>query len=161
MTEDRIEKSVVIRAPRDRVWKALTDSREFGRWFGVRFDGPFAARQTARGVIVPSEQATPEETAGHPYLGKEMVFHVERVEPPRRFSYRWEPLEGRTGAETAEGPSTLVEFTLDETPDGTRLTVIETGFSRLPAAHRKAAYDSHDGGWTIQVQRARVHIEQG
>lgn len=161
MTEDRIEKSVVIRAPRDRVWKALTDSKEFGRWFGARFEGPFAPGKSVRAVIAASELASPEETANHPYLGKPMTFHVEKVEPPHRFSYRWHPLEGATGSESTDGPSTLVEFTLDETPGGTRLTVVETGFSAIPAAHRKAAYDSHDGGWAVQVGRVRVHIEQG
>jgi uncharacterized protein YndB with AHSA1/START domain len=161
MTEDRIEKTVVVRAPRDRVWKALTDSHEFGRWFGAKFDGPFVSGRTVRGVITPSEQATPEETAGHPYLGKPMFFRVERVDPPGRFSYRWQPLEGGADLTTEEGPWTLVEFTLDETKDGTRLTVIESGFSKLPTARRQSAFDSHEGGWTIQVQRVRVHIEQG
>jgi uncharacterized protein YndB with AHSA1/START domain len=161
MSEDRIEKHVVIRASRDRVWKALTDSTEFGRWFGVRFEGPFVAGSSVRGVIVPSELASAEETAGHPYLGRPMVFQVERVEPPHRFSYRWQPLEGGKGPEAEGGPSTLVEFTLDESKDGTRLTVVESGFAQLPAAHRKATYESHDGGWTVQVDRVRVHIEQG
>jgi uncharacterized protein YndB with AHSA1/START domain len=161
MSEDRIEKHVVIRAPRDRVWKALTDSKEFGRWFGVRFEGPFAPGRSVRGVITPSELATPEETAGHPYLGKPMVFQIERLDPPHRFSYRWQPIEGRKSIEAEDGPSTLVEFTLEETKDGTQLTVVETGFSAIPATHRKAAYESHDGGWTVQVDRVRVHIEQG
>lgn len=161
MAEDRIEKSVVVRAPRDRVWKALTDSREFGRWFGAKFEEPFAPGRSARGVIAPSEVATPEDIASHPYLGKPMVFQVERMEPPQRFSYRWQPLEGRADLERVEGPSTLVEFTLEETKDGTRLTVVESGFSQIPAAHRKAVYESHEGGWTHQVQRIRVHIEQG
>jgi uncharacterized protein YndB with AHSA1/START domain len=160
MTEDHIEKKVVIRAPRDRVWKALTDSREFGRWFGATFEGPFVAGQSLRGVISPSELATPEETASHPYLGQPMTFQVERIDPPHRFSYRWQPLEGRTHPDPSLAPSTLVEFTLEETPDGTLLTVVESGFSRIPAAHRKPAYESHEGGWGIQVQRIRVHIEQ-
>jgi uncharacterized protein YndB with AHSA1/START domain len=161
MTEDRIEKSVDIRAPQDRVWKALTDSQEFGRWFGARFEGPFVPGRSVRGIIAPGEASTPEEIASHPYLGKPMVFQVERVDPPRRFSYRWQPLEGRTDLEVVDGPSTMVEFTLEETKDGTRLTVVETGFSKLPAPHRQPAYESHDGGWTVQVRRIRVHIEQG
>jgi uncharacterized protein YndB with AHSA1/START domain len=161
MSPDRIEKQIVIRATRDRVWKALTDSQEFGRWFGVRFEGPFVAGRSVRGVITPSEFATPEETAGHPYLGKPMVFQVEQIDPPHRFSYRWQPLEGRTDLEGITGPTTLVEFTLEETKDGTRLTVVESGFSGIPAAHRRPTYESHDGGWAIQVGRVRVHIEQG
>jgi uncharacterized protein YndB with AHSA1/START domain len=161
MSEDRIEKSLVIRAARDRVWKALTDSTEFGRWFGVRFEGPFVSGRSVRGVITASELASPEEIAGHPYLGRPMIFHVERMEPPHRFSYRWQPLEGGNRPALEGGPTTLVEFTLDESTDGTRLTVVETGFSQLPSAHRKATYESHDGGWTAQVDRVRVHIEQG
>lgn len=161
MDDDRIEKSVLIRAPRDRVWKALTDSREFGRWFGARFEGPFVAGRAVRGVLTPSELATAEETASHPYLGQPMVFEVDRIEPPRRFSYRWHPLEGGADPAGSAGPSTLVEFTLEEERDGTRLTVVESGFSAIPAAHRTPTYKSHEGGWSVQVQRVRVHIEQG
>jgi uncharacterized protein YndB with AHSA1/START domain len=161
MAEERIVKNVIIRAPRERVWKALTDSQEFGRWFGAQFDGPFVAGRSVRGRIAPSEVATPEEIASHPYLGKPMVFQIERIEPPHRFSYRWQPLEGRDNPETFNGPSTLVEFTLDETNEGTRLTVTESGFSSIPTARRKSAYESHEGGWSVQVQRVRVHIEQG
>jgi uncharacterized protein YndB with AHSA1/START domain len=160
MTEDRIEKSVDIRAPRDRVWKALADSQEFGRWFGARFEGPFVPGRAVRGVITPSELATPEETAGHPYLGRPMVLQVERMDPPTRFSYRWQPLEGRDDLVRGEGPSTLVEFTLEEMKGGTRVKIVESGFSLLPAKHRKPAYESHEGGWGVQVQRIRVHIEQ-
>lgn len=160
MVEDRIEKVVEIRAPRERVWQALTDSQEFGRWFGARFEGPFAAGRSVRAVLAPSESATPEEVAGHPYLGRPMVFHVERIDPPRRFSYRWQPLEGRSDPDVGEGPSTLVEFTLEETKEGTLLTVVESGFLGLPAPHRPSVFDSHEGGWGIQVQRIRVHIEQ-
>ena len=161
MSSDRIEKNVLIHAPRDRVWKALTDSQEFGRWFGAKFEGPFVAGRSIRAVITPGEAATPEEIAGHPYLGKPLVFHVERIEPPHRFSYRWQPLEGRADLDVVEGPFTLVEFTLEETKDGTRLTVVESGFSGIDPKHRESAYKSHEGGWTAQVQRARVHIEQG
>jgi uncharacterized protein YndB with AHSA1/START domain len=160
MSEDRIEKIVVIRAPLERVWKALTDSQEFGRWFGARFEGPFVAGRSVRAVIAPREHATPEELSGHPYLGKPMVFQVERLDPPHRFSYRWQPLEVRTDLEVVEGPSTLVEFTLEQTKDGTRLTVLETGFSEIPATHRRSVYDSHEGGWSVQAQRIREHIEQ-
>ncbi len=160
MDDDRIEKTLDIRAPRDRVWKALTDAHEFGRWFGARFDEPFRPGRSVRGVLAPSELATPEETANHPYLGRSMVFHIERMDPPYRFSYRWHPLEGSADSEAASGPSTLVEFTLEETKDGTRLTVVESGFSAIPAPHRAPAYQSHEGGWSIQIQRFRVHIEQ-
>jgi uncharacterized protein YndB with AHSA1/START domain len=161
MDDERIEKHVLIRAPRERVWKALTDSQEFGRWFGARIEGPFVAGRSVRAVIAPSENATAEEIAGHPALGKPLIFQVERIDPPHRFSYRWQPLEVSADPGVVEGPSTLVEFTLDETKEGTRLTVIESGFSLLPEAHRRPVYESHEGGWTIQVQRIRVHIEQG
>ena len=161
MDEDRIEKTVVIRAPPDRVWKALTDSQEFGRWSGARFEGSFVPGRSVRAVLAASEAATPEEMAGHPYLGKSMVFRIEQMDRPRRFSYRWQPLEVQTDPGGAEAPWTLVEFTLEEIQDGTKLTVIESGFSQIPATSRKPAYESHEGGWTVQVQRVRVHIEQG
>jgi uncharacterized protein YndB with AHSA1/START domain len=161
MTDDRIEKKVVVRAARDRVWKALTDSQEFGRWFGARFEGPFVSGQTVRGVLAPSSLATPQETAGHPYLGAPLILHVERLDPPHRFSYRWKPLEGGTDSAAGAGPLTLVEFTLEESNEGTIVIVVESGFSQLPATYRQAAYDSHEGGWSAQVNRVRVHIEQG
>lgn len=160
MSEDRIEKHVVVHAPRERIWKVLADAEEFGRWFGARFEGPFVAGRSLRGVIAPSVLDTREDIASHPYQGKPMVLHIERMDPPSRFSFRWHPLEVRSNSQGGEGPSTLVEFTLEETKGGTKVTVVESGFSKLPAAERHPCFESHDGGWAIQVQRIRTYSER-
>src|SRR4051794_32310686 len=77
---DRIEKQVVLRAPRARVWRALTDSAEFGQWFGVKLDGPFAAGASVRGKIT---------FKGYEHLQFEV--QIEKLEAERYFSYRWHP----------------------------------------------------------------------
>lgn len=160
MTEDRIEKHVVVRAPREKIWKVLANAQEFGQWFGARFEGPFVVGGTLRGVIAPSVLETSQEVASHPYMGKPMVLHIERMDPPSRFSFRWHPLEAQPKAQGGDGPSTLVEFTLEDSQGGTKVTVVESGFSKLPVAERQRSYDSHDGGWGIQVQRIRAYAER-
>ena len=146
-TTDRIEKSVLLRAPRSRVWRALTDAEEFGAWFRAAMEGPFAVGETARGRIT---------YPGYEHLTMEVV--VERMEPERLFSYRWHP-----GAEEPEdpatAPTTLVEFRLEDVPGGTRLTVVESGFDRLPPERREVAFRENEGGWEIQMENVRKHVD--
>lgn len=148
-TSDRIERSIVLKAPRSRVWRALTDAPEFGTWFRARLDDQtFAPGQVARGPI-----AYP----GYEHLTMEVV--VERIEPETRFSFRWHPYAVEPDVDYSGEPSTLVEFTLEDTGDGgTRLTVVESGFDAIPAARRDEAYRMNSGGWEEQMRNIDAHL---
>ena len=149
MTEstDRIEKQIVLRVPRSRVWKAITDTQEFNTWFGVNLDGRFTVGQSIRGRIVNPK-----------YSHVTMEVTVEKMQPETYFSWRWHPAALDPKADYSKEPATLVEFRLDEVPDGTRLTVVESGFDRIPAARRAEAFRLNSGGWEIQVERIRAHV---
>jgi uncharacterized protein YndB with AHSA1/START domain len=145
---DRIERSVVIKAPRTRVWKALTDASEFGTWFRVALDGEFAVGKRSSGKMTyPGHE-------GAPFFAT-----VERMEPEHLFSFRW-PMGSDSPTEAdADSGTTLVEFRLEDAPEGTKLTVTEGGFDRLPAKRRIEAYRGNSEGWTIQMENIRHHVE--
>ena len=142
---DRIEKTIVLRAPRSKVWRALTDSAQFGEWFQARLEGPFTPGRKVRG---------PMTYPGYEHLAFEVT--VEQMEPERLFSWRWQP-GGDSDPDPAE-PTTLVVFELEEVPEGTRLTVTETGFDRIPIARRPKAYRENDQGWTGQLESLRKYV---
>ena len=144
---DRIEKRVVLRAPVSRVWRALTDAGEFGTWFGARMQGSFAEGATARGPIA------------HPgYEHLTMEFVVERIEPERYFSFRWHPYAVDPKVDYSGEPMTLVEFQLEAAPEGTLLTIVESGFDRIPLARRAEAFRMNEGGWTAQAKNIERHV---
>jgi uncharacterized protein YndB with AHSA1/START domain len=146
---DRIEKIIELRAPVSRVWRALTDYREFGTWFRVRLEGPFVPGETARGQI-----AYP----GYEHLRWEAV--VQKMEPERLFSFTWHPYAVDPNEDYSKEPPTLVEFTLEETATGTRLRIVESGFDRIPAKRRNEAFRMNDHGWSIQSENIARHVEQ-
>jgi uncharacterized protein YndB with AHSA1/START domain len=147
VTSDLIVKKVLLRAPRARVWRALTDSREFGLWFGVTFSEPFAAGARIRGPI---------RHKGYDHLT--MDFTVEAIEPERRFSWRWHPNAVDPNRNYDSEPTTLVTFELEEVPEGTLLTVTESGFDRIPADRRADAYRGNEGGWTYQADSIARYV---
>jgi uncharacterized protein YndB with AHSA1/START domain len=146
---DRIEKRVVLRASRSRVWRALTDAREFGTWFGVKLHAPFAEGTTVRGQITHP---------GYEHLTMELL--IERIEPERYFAYLWHPYAVDPGTDYSHEPTTLVEFRLDETGEGTVLTMVESGFDRIPLARRDEVFRMNEGGWTEQVRNIERHVSQ-
>lgn len=147
-TTDRIEKQVILKAPRSRVWRALADAGEFGRWFGCRFEGPFRKGESVGGTIV--------DPPGYEHLEWDVL--VEEIEPERRFSFRWHP-GGDPDADFSKGPRTLVTFTLEDVPEGTRLTLVESGFDALPPERRARAFGDNEQGWTEQMQRIARYVE--
>ncbi len=147
MSTDRIEKRIVIRAPRSRVWRALSNPDEFGRWFGARLVGDFAP-----GAHVTAQLTIP----GREHVKFEIV--VEKVEPEATFAYRWHPFLSDPTLDAASEPMTLVEFRLAEVADGTELTVIESGFDRLPPARRAQAFRMNEAGWTQQVANLNRYV---
>jgi uncharacterized protein YndB with AHSA1/START domain len=147
-SSDRIEERIHLKAPRARVWRAIADSAEFGRWFKVALEGPFAEGAVVRGRIT---------NPGYEHVQFELV--VERVEPERRFSYRWHPYAVDPAVDYRAEPATLVEFTLEEAGGGTEPAVVESGFDALPAGRRDEAFRMNEGGWSAQVQNIARHVE--
>jgi len=158
MDTDRIVKKIHLRAPRARVWRALTDSKEFGSWFGVKFDGPFAPDQPLRGVIVPT--SVDPEVAKHqkPYEGKPFDIVVAQIEPQRLFSFRWHPFAVEPGVDYSHEPMTLIEFVLEEAANGTMLTVTESGFDSIPLERRAKAFTANEQGWGFVMSLIEKHL---
>jgi uncharacterized protein YndB with AHSA1/START domain len=146
---DRIEKEIVLRAPRAKVWRALTDAREFGRWFGAEMTDRFAPGARARGRITHP---------GYEHLTMDMT--IERMEPERLFSWRWHPYAIDPKVDYSKEPTTLVVFELEEVAGGTRLRIVESGFDQIPLARRAEAFRMNSGGWVQQVENIRKHVEQ-
>jgi uncharacterized protein YndB with AHSA1/START domain len=151
MMENRIVKHVELKAPIGRVWRALTDYREFGEWFRVAIEGPFVVGQVARGKILHR---------GYEHIRWEA--RIERMEPERLFSYSWAQIEfhdqERYSPDYSNAPRTLVEFFLERTDSGTRLTVTESGFENVPAAWREKAQSGNDGGWAQQMKNIERYV---
>jgi uncharacterized protein YndB with AHSA1/START domain len=146
-TTDRVEKRMVVRAPRSRVWRAITTAKEFGAWFRVNLEGEFAAGESIRGRITHP---------GYEHVTMDML--VERIEPERYFSYRWHPYAVEPGVDYSAEPTTLVEFVLDEAEAGTTITIIESGFDRIPLTRRAEAFRMNDQGWAGQIKNIARHV---
>jgi uncharacterized protein YndB with AHSA1/START domain len=160
MNTDRIEKTVLLRAPRERIWRALTDSAEFGSWFGVKFDGPFAPGAVMRGVIVGTTVDPEVAKMQKPYEDKLFEITVEEMAPESRFSFRWHPHAIDPGLDYSAEPTTLVVFELEHAADGVLLTVTESGFDRIPVERRAKAFTANEGGWGIQVQLIEKYLRR-
>jgi uncharacterized protein YndB with AHSA1/START domain len=144
---DRVEKKVILKAPRARVWRAVSDAKEFGEWFRVELESRFVEGETTRGRIT---------YPGYEHLELEML--VEKLEPERYFSYRWRPNAVDPNADYSSEPTTLVEFELAEVAGGTLLTIRESGFDALPAERRLKAFTANDRGWAEQTKNIEQHV---
>jgi len=147
---DRIEKQVELKAPISKVWRALTDHREFGEWFRVKLEGPFVPGQVSRGQIT---------YPGYEHLKWEAT--VQKMEPEKLFSFTWHPYAVDPKTDYSNEPPTLVEFTLQKTANGTLLTVTESGFDKIPSGRRLEAFRMNDGGWAEQMKNIEKHVTQG
>ena len=145
---DRIEKQIRLDSPVSRVWRAITDTREFGTWFGVALDGTFTPGANVRGGIT---------IKGYEHVPFEVV--VETMKPERFFSFRWHPYAIDPGVDYSKEPMTLVEFTLEPDGDGTLLTVVESGFDAIPASRRAKAFEMNSAGWAGQLKNIGKHLE--
>ncbi|MGA2118401.1 MAG: SRPBCC family protein [Bryobacteraceae bacterium] len=158
MNTDRIEKKVLLRAPLDRVWRAISDSAEFGAWFGMRFDGPFSAGARLRATIVGTTVDAEVAKLQKPHEGTAFEIVIERVEPQLLFSFRWHPHAIEPGVDYSAEPATLVAFELEEAEGGILLTVTESGFDQIPLARRAKAFAANDAGWAIQVKLIEQYV---
>lgn len=157
---DRIEKKVVLEAPCERVWKAISDARKFGTWFGIEFDGPFEAGQRVSGRIRPTKVDAEVAKLQEPWDGAACDLLVETVEPMRRFAFRWHPYAVDESQDFDDEPSTLVTFELEEVPRGTHLTITESGFDQLPAERRAKAFADNSEGWQMQTMLIAKYLAQ-
>jgi uncharacterized protein YndB with AHSA1/START domain len=146
---DRIEREIVLRAPRARVWRALTDAREFGKWFGVDMKDAFVVGARALGQMV---------TPGYEHVTFEV--QVERMEPERLFSWRWHPFAVDPKMDYSSEPTTLVVFELQDVPEGTRVTVTESGFDQIPVARRAEAFRMNSKGWDGQLKNVARYVDE-
>jgi len=145
---DRIERKILLKAPRARVWRALSNAEEFGDWFGVAFKGQtFAAGRHARGHITHP---------GYEHLVFEVL--IERIEPERLLSWRWHPAAIDQSIDYSQEPTTLVTFELTEVEGGTLFSVVESGFDNVPPARRLEAFRINSGGWDQQMKNVEKHV---
>lgn len=146
---DRIERSVVVNAPRERVWRALSNAEEFGTWFGVNLKGQtFVPGQPTRGPITYK---------GYEHLTWEAI--IDRMQSPSLLSFRWHPYAVDPAHDYSTEEPTLVTFTLEDAPGGaTRLTVVESGFDKVPPERRLEAFRMNSGGWSAQMENIVRHV---
>jgi uncharacterized protein YndB with AHSA1/START domain len=148
ISTDRIERKVLIKAPRARVWRALSDAGEFGDWFGVNFKGKtFVAGKHVQGKIT---------YPGYEHLTMEVL--IERVVPEQLLSWRWHPAAIDPKVDYSQEPTTLVEFELKEVNGDTMLTVVESGLDKIPLARRADVFRMNSSGWDEQMENIKKHV---
>jgi uncharacterized protein YndB with AHSA1/START domain len=155
---DRIERELLIRAPQERVWRALSDAAEFGSWFGIELDGEFAPGATMAGRITPTSADAEVAEIQRRHEGKRLTLVVDAMEPPHLFSYRWHPFAIDPNVDYSNEPMTLVTFTLEPQGEHTLVRVVETGFDSIPLARRADAFEANDEGWALMIGVFGKHI---
>ncbi len=147
--QNQIEKVIELAAPVARVWRAITDHQEFGEWFRVRLDNPFKV-----GITTTGNMTYP----GHEHV--KWVSVTEQMDHQRVFAFSWPPSAVDPDSEYDDGAKVRVEFRLDPTQTGTRLTITETGFEQFPEAKRLEVLRSNTEGWDIQAKNVAAHVER-
>lgn len=158
-TPNEIRKTTVINAPQSVLWDAITDSSQFGYWFGAKVDGPFEAGKRLKMVIEPTkvdEEVAKEQEA---YRGIDFDVWVDEIQPQSRFSFRWQAYALEEGQDPEDAPKTLVEFLLEPEGNGTRLTIVESGFDNVPLEKRAKAFAGNEQGWTMQIQMVGRYVQ--
>ena len=145
---DKIEKTIQLNAPLERVWRALTDHREFSKWFRVNLESPFVVGTVTRGRIT---------YPGYEHLVMEVV--VKTIEPQRLFSFTWHPYAVDLNIDYSKEKPTLVEFRLEPKDGGTLLSVTESGFDAVPAVRRDEAFRMNSGGWEEQMKNIQAYVD--
>ena len=147
--QNQIQKTIVIKAPRKKVWQALADSKEFGKWFGASIQDSFKPGTPARGKIT---------SKGNEHLNMEMT--IDRIVPEQVISWRWHPAAIDPSIDYSQEPTTLVQFTLEDQDGGTKLSMVETGFESLPPSRRDTALKMNDEGWSTQMKNIDRYVAQ-
>ncbi len=154
--QDKIEKIATLKAPLAKVWHAISDSTAFGTWFGIAFEGPFVEGQTVLGAMATTQVDPEIAKFQEPYVGMRCEFRIERIVPLELLAFRWHP--GADPDLGPDAPTTLVTFELEEVPEGTRLTITESGFEGLPLERRAKAFTENEGGWEAQLSLVAKYL---
>lgn len=149
-THDRIDREITLRAPQDRVWRAVSDAAEFGAWFGISIDGAFEPGTTLHGTVT-SKSSECDATR--------FAMYVESVEPQHLISWRWHAHAWEADRDYSGEPTTLVEFRLTPVDGGTHLTICESGFEAVPEDCRVKAFERNSGGWTHQIAAIARYVD--
>ena len=155
---DRIEKQVLLKAPQERVWRAISNAEEFGDWFGMQIDGDFVPGAHMRARIKPTKADPEVAKMQEKYDGMPFAFYVDRVEPKSAFAYRWHPFAIDPNVDYSHEPMTLVTFTLEPKGSDTLLTVVESGFDAIPIERRADAFEANTEGWELQMQMIEKYL---
>jgi uncharacterized protein YndB with AHSA1/START domain len=158
MANDRIEKRIVLNSTRERVWRAISESRRFGAWFGVEFDGPFVEGTWVTGRIAPTKVDPDVAKMQEPHIGKQWLAFVERIEPMTKFTFRWHPFAVSPDIDYTKEPTTLVTFELRDVNDGILLTITDAGFDQIPPARRVQAIEASETGWAHQTRLIEKYL---
>ncbi|MFT4074877.1 MAG: SRPBCC family protein [Asticcacaulis sp.] len=153
-----IRKEIVLKAPLDKVWTAISDAGQFGQWFGVRFDGPFKVGEKLKGVIMPTTVNDEIAAMQKPYEGTPFEIVVGEITPQTRFSFYWHPYGVEKDYDYSREPMTLCTFALSEEAAGVRLVITESGFENIPLARRAQAFTANDGGWAAQTKLIEAYL---
>jgi uncharacterized protein YndB with AHSA1/START domain len=145
---DRIERQILLKVSRSRVWRAVSNPEEFGGWFGMALNGD----HFTPGARVSGRITHP----GYEHIVVEIV--VDRVEPERLISWRWHPNAIDPKVDYSKEPMTLVIFELQDAVGGTLLSVVESGFDNIPKERRLAAFRGNSGGWDHQMVNIEKHV---
>jgi uncharacterized protein YndB with AHSA1/START domain len=147
--KNTIEKQVELKAPVSKVWRALTDYKQFGEWFGWKLETPFAPGKVASGIL---------SCCGDEHQRYEMT--VQKIEPESYFSYTWHPYAFDPAVDYSKEPTTLIEFRLQPKGAGTLLSVRESGFDKLPKHRLEEAFPRNEGGWGFQLENIQKYVER-
>ena len=156
---DQIRKQIFLKASRERVWRAIGDAAEFGKWFGIRFDAPFVQGGRLTGRIVPTIADPEVARLQKPHEGKKCDITIERIQPLHVLSFRWHPYDIDPNVDHSTEPTTLVEFVLEDKPGGTLLTITESGFESIPIERRAQAFKANAGGWEHQTKLIQKYLQ--
>jgi len=158
MNTDRIEKQILLRAPLKRVWRAISDAAEFGSWFGMKVDGPFVPGAHLHAVVTQTTVDPKVAESQKTYEGTPFELTIEQMTLDRLFSFRWHPFAIDQSVDYSAEPTTLVEFTLEETENGVMLTITESGFDGIPPERRARAFAANEGGWSMMVGLISLYV---
>lgn len=158
MSQDNIEKTIVLKASRERAWSPIAEAKNFGDWFGVAFDGPFVAGEELSGHIVPTQVDADVAKMQEPHRGTPFHIVVETIASKTRFAFRWHPFAIDKTKDYSQEPTTLVTFALSDAEGGVLLTITETGFENIPAERRAQAFAANDGGWAHQAKLVAKYL---
>lgn len=156
--QDVIRKEIVLKSPLDKVWAAISDSSQFGQWFGMTLDAPFVAGQPITGHITPTMVDAEVAEMQKPYAGTPVSFSVGEIQPKSLFQLRWHPYAIEKGKDYSSEPMTLITFELKAVEGGVHLILTESGFEAIPLERRAQAFEANDGGWSAQMRLIEAYL---